>query len=336
VADLVALEGWAKPETRKVRAVKACHDFDAEALQELVRYYMAFESRKQARTSPQTLRAYASGLRVFLAFCRPDPERSPDVAPLRATREDLKRFVYQRQLSVAPESVRLNLAAVRAFYRALLWAGAVEKSPAENVTAPPDPRPREDRRGAVPVADYKLMLDVVSARDTAPAVRARDLSLLRLLGDQGLRNMEVCRLRIDDLDTRRQTLRIRAGKGGKSATMPLTQPTHRALTAWLEHHPVANGALFVNLSARTRRTLLHAPMSSEALRGVLSGLYRAAGLTDQGAHALRHTSAVRLYLKTRDLHMVARHLRHSDISTTAIYAKMAQDDLRAALDTLDD
>jgi len=44
-------------------------------------------------------------------------------------------------------------------------------------------------------------------------------------------------------------------------------------------------------------------------------------ITDRKFHSLRHTFAVRTYLKTRDIYQVAKCLGHSSVVTTEIYAK---------------
>lgn len=47
----------------------------------------------------------------------------------------------------------------------------------------------------------------------------------------------------------------------------------------------------------------------------------AAGITDRHLHHLRHTAAVRTYLRTRDIYEVARMLGHASVTTTEVYAR---------------
>lgn len=332
MSELVLSSSWANPDKRRARATRAARDMDAAALGELLVYYLVHEGRKAAAVSPQTRRAYLSGMRAFLTFAGP-PE-SPGTPLLSCSREAVKRYVVHEQLrGLAPESVRLNLAAVRCLFRALAWAGAILGSPAEDVSAPPDPRPREERRGAVALSDFERLVETVSASDAAPLIKARDLLMLYLFGEQGLRCSEAAALCTEDVNLRRKTLHVRSGKGGKSATLPLTQNTAQALTAYLELHPVGSGALLVNLEARTRKALLHKRMSPEAIRAAMKRLYDAAGLENQAVHALRHTSGTLVYRRTKDIVKVMRWLRHSSTSTSIIYTKMGQDDLLETADT---
>ena len=48
---------------------------------------------------------------------------------------------------------------------------------------------------------------------------------------------------------------------------------------------------------------------------------RKVGIKDRHFHHLRHTAAVRTYLRTRDIYEVARLLGHANVKTTEIYAK---------------
>ena len=46
-----------------------------------------------------------------------------------------------------------------------------------------------------------------------------------------------------------------------------------------------------------------------------------------GVHGLRHGAGTRYYKQTGDLGRVAAHLRHADIQTTRIYAKIDSDSI---------
>lgn len=48
---------------------------------------------------------------------------------------------------------------------------------------------------------------------------------------------------------------------------------------------------------------------------------RKAGVKGRKFHSLRHTAALRLYLKSRDIYQVCKQLGHADLSTTMIYTR---------------
>jgi site-specific recombinase XerD len=59
-----------------------------------------------------------------------------------------------------------------------------------------------------------------------------------------------------------------------------------------------------------------------------------AGLEGVGVHTLRHTFASHLVMAGVDLATVQKLLGHSSITTTMIYAHLAPDHLRAAVEKL--
>jgi integrase/recombinase XerD len=53
-------------------------------------------------------------------------------------------------------------------------------------------------------------------------------------------------------------------------------------------------------------------------------------------HALRHACGAELLRRTKNLRVVQEQLRHVDIQTTTGYTRLTQQDVRQALETLDD
>ena len=56
-----------------------------------------------------------------------------------------------------------------------------------------------------------------------------------------------------------------------------------------------------------------------------------AGVEKKGLHIYRHTCAMQLYRKTKDILVTKEKLRHSDIKTTMIYAKAEKNDIAKAM-----
>jgi site-specific recombinase XerD len=61
-----------------------------------------------------------------------------------------------------------------------------------------------------------------------------------------------------------------------------------------------------------------------------------AGIPALHPHALRHACGAELLRRTRNLRIVQEQLRHVDIQTTTGYTRLTQQDVRQALETLDD
>jgi len=341
---LEPLANWSDPTKRRLWAVKAAHERDEARLIELLEAYLFLKGRKKALVSPETLRTYRTALRDYLAWAWPPGAPGPRVNILKATSDDLDRYVSELQSvgghlpenakPLKPASVATYLAGVRAFYRALEWAGAAVAP--EDVHAPADPTPREERRPALPLELYKKLLDHLDPEDIS---QRRDRAMIRLMAEAGLRISEVIHLDVDDFYPEERLLIVRSGKGGKQRSVPLTKTLVAELTDWrkIRQSVAAAGesALFVNTGGRRNKGRR---LSPSLLRKRLARYYQELGFPKRyhGAHMLRHTAGTRFYRATKDLHVTARLLGHSNVNTSAIYAKMDLEGLRQAIDSLDD
>jgi len=152
----------------------------------------------------------------------------------------------------------------------------------------------------------------------------RDLVILTLLSRLGLRAGEVARLSLDDIDWRAGELTIR-GKGSTIERLPLTHDVGAALVSYLRDGRPASASREVFLSARAPLGAL----SSAAVTAVVGYACDRAGLERVGAHRLRHTVATELLRTGASLAQIVPILRHASVSTTAIYAKVDRQVLRA-------
>jgi integrase/recombinase XerD len=64
------------------------------------------------------------------------------------------------------------------------------------------------------------------------------------------------------------------------------------------------------------------PLTRQAVGGVVSAACSRAGISPAGAHRLRHTAATRMLRAGCSLAEIGQVLRHEQLRTTAIYAKV--------------
>ncbi len=348
--SIVLATTWHDSSRRKLEAIRACHERDIDALLSLLTTYIGYRGRKGIQTSENTLSYYTIALRDWVQHCWPENELSPKVPLLRATRDDIERYIAILQQDgghlegsqpkeLAAGSVAAYLSGIRAFYKALIWAGALTKSPAQNARSPSDPRPRHERRPALPTEEYQRLIQCVQGSESN---NLRLHAMLRLMGDQGLRISELVSLSLKDIDMNSGLIFIKNAKGGKDRTIPMTHSTHEALGNWLKERPkhadIKEEAVLINIGGKVKKARQGKAMHPNTVRLQLEKLYQKVGVSKryQGAHILRHTAGTRLYRKTRDLYRVAQVLGHSDVNTSSIYAKMDIEGLREAMASLDD
>lgn len=159
--------------------------------------------------------------------------------------------------------------------------------------------------------------------DRADPGGMRDLAMLLLVARLGLRSVEVARLELGDIDWRAGEIVVR-GKGRRHDRLPLPNDVGRALAAYLRDVRQATSIrrVFLPLKAPTRS------IRPDLVSGVCRRACRRAGLAAVGAHRLRHTLATEMLRRGAKLIEVSQVLRHRDLATTAIYAKVDVDALR--------
>lgn len=72
-------------------------------------------------------------------------------------------------------------------------------------------------------ADYHLKPAELKKVIYAPLLSFRDRTILKTFAQTGIRRAELAALDVRDIDFERRTLEIRAGKGSKSRTLPLSE-----------------------------------------------------------------------------------------------------------------
>lgn len=151
----------------------------------------------------------------------------------------------------------------------------------------------------------------------------RDYAVLLLLCRLGLRAGEVAAIELEDIDWRRGEFQVR-GKGARLERLPLPVDVGEAIVSYLRRRPQQS-------SSRTAFLLARAPFCPLAAGTVTGIVHRAcirAGLPVVHAHRLRHTAATELLRSGASLPEVAQVLRHRQLATTTIYAKIDRRSLR--------
>lgn len=138
----------------------------------------------------------------------------------------------------------------------------------------------------------------------------------------GCRKSELLGARWEDVKEDRKVLRLAETKNGKPHEIPLAP----AALAMISALPRQDGNPYLFPSPRVEKR----PM--EDLRAAWNRVREAAGVKDVRLHDLRRTVGSWLAQSGNSLHLIGRVLNHSNTSTTAIYARFAQDAVREAME----
>lgn len=159
----------------------------------------------------------------------------------------------------------------------------------------------------------------VKALLNAPTLLRHRL-IIGLLYGCGLRNHELCKLKITDLNLERQMLHVREGKGRKDRYVPLCDMLVRGVKKYLaSEHPVEY------LFNGTSRTGEYVAMSARGVQWAIREARRLSSIKKQvTAHCLRHTYATHLLEMGTDIVTLKELLGHAHIDTTMEYLHVAR------------
>lgn len=283
----------------------------------LVAAFAAYE-RTQRGQAELTVVNGCYGVRQFLAW-RTATGRG-DLDELGA--EELGDFAVHLAGRVGKATVANRLAVLRIFLRFLYATGRTARDLAGCVPCAP-----VARFGRLPRAvDASVITALLDSCDRTSPTGRRDYAILMLMARLGLRAIEVHRLHLDDIDWRTGEIEV-VGKGQRHDRLPLPADVGEALAEYLCARPASSSRAVFLAAAGTPGAI-----SRNAVVLISRRASRRAGLSaDVGGHRLRHSLATDLLARGATLREVGQVLRHGDETTTAIYAKVDQSALAAAV-----
>lgn len=226
------------------------------------------------------------------------------------TRHDLE--MYLGGLELSPKSVRLEVAALRTFYRWAQQEGLRSDNPAGDIQGP-----KVGKRLPPYYSQQQL------ARVLEGATCTRDGAMIELLYATGIRLAELCALDWGHVTHNR--VRV-IGKGDKERIVPYHARARRGLDEWRREWARA-----------TRREPRHEDPLWVSSTGQRLGVRQCERIVSDAAargglklspHGLRHAFATHLLEGGADVRVVQELLGHSDLSTTQLYTQVSDARLR--------
>ncbi|EMJ99471.1 MULTISPECIES: tyrosine-type recombinase/integrase [unclassified Leptospira] len=243
--------------------------------------------------SRKTLRSYFFYNRALL--------KSLGKNPYIVTESDLKsyldRILYEKNL--ASNSIKSILQSLKFYYNIVIGKKYLKTYP----------YPKREKR----IPESLSRSEVARMIESASNLKHR--LLLRLCYGAGLRVSELVKLRGDDLDWERKSIRIRQGKGQKdrftllptSCKNELLNILHKqGMRSWIFKGQIPNQ----NLSVRSAEKIF-------TMAKVKAGITK-----DVSIHDLRHAFAIHLLESGTSIKLIQRLLGHVSVKTTEIYARI--------------
>ena len=262
--------------------------------------------------STATVRNYLPHIDQFLSASF-GPGRL-NLAHLRAP--DVTSFLQRRVCNLSPGHGKILVTALRSFLGHLQHQGKIKTDLAACVPGVAG-WSLASLPKFIPAASVQKVLDRC---DRQTPTGRRDYAILLLLARLGLRANEVAVLNLEDIDWDNARITIHA-KGGRWSQLPLPRDVGEAIAHYLrlgrprcscrrvfirDCAPVTGFANSVAISALVKRALKKADVDSAR----------------KGAHVFRHSLATEMLRQGASLDEIGDLLRHKNLNTTAIYAKV--------------
>jgi len=285
-----------------------------DEVMERYRHWMVSDRQLASRT----MKRYEQGARLFL-----DGRVRNGAGPAVVEGIDAKAvttfLLAEAARGLSAESLQARVAELRSLLRFLYLQAMIATPLGQGVPPVPGWKDRGVPR-RLAMTEVQALLD---SCDRATASGKRDVAILLLLARMGLRAAEVAGLELNDFDWRAGELVVH-GKAGRCDRMPLPVEVGDAVATYLvEVRPTPQcRRAFLTVVAPPR------PMGPTTVSQVVWRQCRIAGLPPVRAHRLRHALASELLAQGVRLPEIAQVLRHRDLATTAIYAKVDYPALR--------
>ena len=189
------------------------------------------------------------------------------------------------------------------------------------------------RPGRLPKKDVQPLSDdehrrIIESLDPRTAIGLRNLAVVSVLLDTGLRASELCHLRLDDLNLATGEVRVLGGKGAKDRVVALGRRSRAVVTRYVhvfrkagEFDAGSRAPLFLSYRGR--------PLAREGLARIVAQIGERAGVTPLYPHRFRHTFGVTYLRAGGDVLTLQRILGHSTLVMVNHYLHLATSDVVA-------
>lgn len=268
-------------------------------------YYRQYLEAQGYSTNLEALTKDVAREFVLHLQTRPKWERHKDGSPTNA--------------NLSPVSVQTYVRGIRAFFSWLHREGYTEDNVLASLKLPKAPRK------LIEVLSDEEVARILACMDTNTALGCRDMAMIVVYLDLGLRLSELLGLKIADAHIDQCYLKV-MGKGAKERIVPIGSLAQRILQRYIYHfrpEPLYNDRDYVFLMLDGK------PLSANALKLVFTHLARKSGVTRFHAHLCRHTFASRYLANGGNIFFLQQILGHTSLEMVRRYVTVASEQVAA-------
>ncbi len=259
--------------------------------------------------SENTLTSYMHDLSLYLNFLQ-----SLSVPPVKADEVLISSFIKHLQKQGKSYSTQSRtLAAVRCYYKFLVYIKVLKKSPVEDVKI------QKQTKKLPEILSFKEIEQLFEQPDVTSLKGCRDKAMLELLYATGIKVTELVLLKVTDVNLELGVIHITTGKN--SRIIPLYPEAANLLNKY--YHEVRKIVVTDDNTVSFFTNMNGAPMTRQGFWKIIKQYAAAAKIKkDITPHTLRHSFAAHLLQNGAPLEDIKEILGHCDLSSTKIYTEV--------------
>lgn len=231
---------------------------------------------RASNKAPATIKSY---LRVGTAFVEYLEGKGMPTRARSITREHVEQYLADMLTRTAPATAARHYRSLQQLFRWLVDDGEVDRSPMERMKAPHVPEQPVD------VLTVEQLLALMATCKGNSFENRRDLAIIRLFLDTGMRASELALLNVDDVDLDASVAYV-MGKGGRGRACPFGAKTADAIRRYLR---VRRSHTFANLPVLWLG--VKGQLTDSGVRQLLERRAKDAEVPHVHPHRFRHTFA---------------------------------------------
>lgn len=321
------------------------YQVDINEFPSVIREFASYKTAIQG-CSQKTADEYLLDLRTFFRYLiakengiDPDSDEFCEISIINIDVEYIKGITTDQiyDFLLYTGNVRKNmwaskarkLSAIKGLFKFMtVKRGYLEENPSANIESP---KKKKTLPKFLSLDESRLLLETVR-NDTSSKTRLRDLCIITLFLNCGMRLNELVGISLGDIDRELNHVRV-LGKGSKERIIYLNGACRTVLADYLmnyrlieKNRNVSDKALF--LSNREKR------ISDKMVQAMVYKYLDLSGLGSKhySVHKLRHTAATLMYQSGNvDIRVLKDILGHEQLNTTQIYTHLSDKNMMYAM-----
>lgn len=280
---------------------------------------------KEISASVNTITSYKTTFKLLINFLINEKNISIEKINFKIiNRETIKDFLHYleetKKISINTRNQRL--AAIKSFYQYVKIEDPSLLENFQNILTIRTKKTIKKLETYLTIEEIKTLFSVI---DTTTVKGRRDLVLLSLLYDGGLRLSELLEVKILDLRLNENPIVTVLGKGRKNRSIPIMENTKELLLQYINNNDFVNTSYLFSNSKKEK-------LNSRTIQKIIEKYIKLAKIDKKiSPHSLRRSRAMHLLEAGVNIIYIRDFLGHESITTTEIYARANEEIKRKAI-----